>query len=66
MLDVTPSAVHIGNIVQGIRLASAQGRDIGILDSDDGDVTKKVSDRQLCDIVNCMAVCHEPLTHLAE
>jgi len=32
--DVTPSAVHVGNIVQGARLAWAQGRDIGMLDED--------------------------------
>jgi len=40
-LDVTPSAVHVGNIIQGMRLASAQGRDIGVLD-DDTDAAKKV------------------------
>jgi len=40
--DVTPSAVHVGNIVQGMRMASAQGRDIGSLD-DDSDAVKKVS-----------------------
>jgi len=40
-VDVTPSAVHVGNIIQGMRLASAQGRDIGLLD-DDTDTAKKV------------------------
>lgn len=39
--DVTPSAVHVGNIVQGVRLAWAQGRDIGSTD-DDSDAAKKV------------------------
>jgi len=41
VLDVTPSAVHVGNIVQGVRLAWAQGRDIGSQD-DDSDAAKKV------------------------
>ena len=40
--DVTPSAVHVGNIVQGARMAWAQGRDMGYLD-DDGDSSRKVS-----------------------
>jgi len=40
--DVTPSAVHVGNIVQGVRLAWAQGRDIGLQD-DESDAAKKVS-----------------------
>ena len=39
--DVTPSAVHVGNIVQGARLAWAQGRDIGTVD-DDSDNARKV------------------------
>jgi hypothetical protein len=39
---VTPSAIHVGSIVQGIRLASAQGRDITAQD-DDGDTFKKVN-----------------------
>lgn len=38
--DVTPSAVHVGNIVQGARLAWAQGRDIGSVD-DESDNTRK-------------------------
>ncbi|KAK2187914.1 hypothetical protein NP493_150g01040 [Ridgeia piscesae] len=38
--DVTPSAVHVGNIVQGARLAWAQGRDIGFID-DDSDTARK-------------------------
>ena len=40
--DVTPSAVHVGNIVQGARMAWAQGRDIGIVD-EDSDQARKVS-----------------------
>ena len=39
--DVTPSAVHVGNIVQGVRMAWAQGRDLGAVD-DDSDAAKKV------------------------
>ncbi|CAH1788578.1 unnamed protein product [Owenia fusiformis] len=34
--DVTPSAVHVGNIVQGVRLAQAAGREIGQSDESDG------------------------------
>lgn len=41
-VDVTPSAVHVGNIIQGMRLSSAQGRDIGLLDHDVTDTTNKV------------------------
>lgn len=40
--DVGPASVMVGNIVQGNRLASAQGRDIGVLD-EDSDNAKKVS-----------------------
>lgn len=39
--DVGPASVMVGNIVQGNRLASAQGRDMGILD-EDSDSAKKV------------------------
>ena len=39
--DVGPASVMVGNIVQGNRLASAQGRDMGILD-EDSDNAKKV------------------------
>ena len=39
--DVTPSAVHVGNIVQGARLAWAQGRELSMTE-EDGDGTKKV------------------------
>ena len=39
--DVTPSAVHVGNIVQGARMAWAMGRDIGVID-DESDQAKKV------------------------
>lgn len=40
--DVGPASVMVGNIVQGNRLASAQGRDMGVLD-EDSDSAKKVS-----------------------
>lgn len=40
--DVGPASVMVGNIVQGNRLASAQGRDMGVLD-EDSDNAKKVS-----------------------
>lgn len=39
--DVTPSAVHVGNIVQGHRMAWAQGRELGPLE-DEGDSVRKV------------------------
>ena len=32
--DIKPSAVHVGNIVQGARMAWAQGRDLGISDDE--------------------------------
>ncbi|KAK3083552.1 hypothetical protein FSP39_025271 [Pinctada imbricata] len=38
--DVTPSAVHVGNIVQGARMAWAQGRDLGISE-DETEAAKK-------------------------
>ena len=34
--------MHVGNIVQGARLAWAQGRDIGMLD-EDSDTARKVN-----------------------
>ena len=40
-VDVTPSAVHVGNIVQGARMAWAQGRDIGAID-EESDQARKV------------------------
>ena len=40
--DVTPSAVHVGNIVQGARMAWAQGRELSTSE-DDADSSKKVS-----------------------
>lgn len=47
--DVGPASVMVGNIVQGNRLASAQGRDMGVLD-EDSDNAKKVRDsRTSCD-----------------
>ena len=39
--DIKPSAVHVGNIVQGARMAWAQGRDLGI--SDEESESRKVS-----------------------
>lgn len=39
--DVTPSAVHVGNIVQGARMAWAQGRELNMAD-EEGDGSKKV------------------------
>ncbi|ELT90261.1 hypothetical protein CAPTEDRAFT_205040 [Capitella teleta] len=38
--DITPSAVHVGNIVQGARLAYALGREIGTID-DESDNARK-------------------------
>ncbi|XP_070185588.1 disco-interacting protein 2 homolog C-like isoform X1 [Littorina saxatilis] len=32
--DIKPSAVHVGNIVQGARMAWAQGRDLGLSDDE--------------------------------
>lgn len=40
--DVGPASVMVGNIVQGNRLASAQGRDVRLAD-DEADTPKKVS-----------------------
>lgn len=39
--DVGPASVIVGNLVQGNRLASAQGRDMGGLD-EESDSSKKV------------------------
>lgn len=39
--DVGPSAVYVGSIVQGARLAWAQGRDLGLSD-EESDQTRKV------------------------
>ena len=49
-VDVTPSAVHVGNIVQGVRMAWAQGRDLGAVD-DDSDAAKKVGTVHLLRII---------------
>lgn len=38
--DVGPASVIVGNLVQGNRLASAQGRDMGY--TDDSDAARKV------------------------
>lgn len=40
MTDVGPASVIVGNLVQGNRLASAQGRDMGY--TDDSDAARKV------------------------
>jgi len=39
--DVTPSAVHVGNIVQGARMAWAQGRELS-MSEEEGDGSKRV------------------------
>jgi len=51
--DVGPASVMVGNIVQGNRLASAQGRDMGVLD-EDSDNAKKVCEKatSLCKILD--------------
>nr|XP_022914751.1 disco-interacting protein 2 homolog A isoform X2 [Onthophagus taurus] len=41
--DVGPASVIVGNLVQGNRLASAQGRDMGLSWDDDNDDSKKNS-----------------------
>ena len=40
--DVTPSAVHVGNIVQGARMATASGRDMRVTDEESHMVTNKL------------------------
>lgn len=40
--DVGPASVIVGNLVQGNRLASAQGRDMGVLE-DESDASRKVN-----------------------
>ncbi|XP_046141639.1 disco-interacting protein 2 homolog A isoform X2 [Osmia bicornis bicornis] len=42
--DVGPASVMVGNIVQGNRLASAQGRDMGVLDEDSDNAKKFISE----------------------
>lgn len=62
--DVGPASVMVGNIVQGNRLASAQGRDMGVLD-EDSDNAKKVSwynfdnylEKELLNSYN-LEICH--------
>lgn len=44
--DVTPSAVHVGNIVQGARMAQAQGRELGSSE-EESDTARKVGP-QVC------------------
>ncbi|XP_066588947.1 disco-interacting protein 2 homolog A isoform X2 [Prorops nasuta] len=44
VVDVGPASVMVGNIVQGNRLASAQGRDMGILDEDSDSAKKFISE----------------------
>lgn len=41
-LDIGPASVIVGNLVQGNRLASAQGRDMGLVD-EESDSGRKVS-----------------------
>lgn len=36
LTDVGPASVMVGNLVQGNRLASAQGRELGPMDNEDG------------------------------
>uniref|UniRef100_T1J2G4 DMAP1-binding domain-containing protein n=1 Tax=Strigamia maritima TaxID=126957 RepID=T1J2G4_STRMM len=38
--DISPASVMVGNMVQGVRLAAAQGREIGMID-DESDNAKK-------------------------
>lgn len=55
--DVGPASVMVGNIVQGNRLASAQGRDMGVLD-EDSDNAKKVRDSpKICYLMKYW-ICH--------
>ena len=44
--DIGPASVMVGNIVQGNRLATAQGRDLGVVD-EESDSAKKVRVRLL-------------------
>lgn len=39
--DVKPSAVHVGNIVQGARMAGAQGRDLGLTEEEMAETSRK-------------------------
>ena len=43
--------MHVGNIVQGVRMAWAQGRDLGAVD-DDSDAAKKVRNIGPCLYIN--------------
>ncbi|XP_035660567.1 disco-interacting protein 2 homolog C-like isoform X6 [Branchiostoma floridae] len=45
--EVGPSSVMVGNLVQGRRIAGAQGRDIGTLDGDDEQYRKGFSSLRL-------------------
>lgn len=44
--DVTPSAVHVGNIVQGARMAQAQGRELGSSE-EESDTARKVGPQHM-------------------
>lgn len=46
--DVGPASVIVGNLVQGNRLASAQGREVGGLLDEESDSSKKVNDVKIC------------------
>ena len=43
--DVKPSAVHVGNIVQGARMATASGRDMRVSDDESHQVRSKSASR---------------------
>ncbi|KAJ2954189.1 hypothetical protein O0L34_g2425 [Tuta absoluta] len=72
--DVGPASVIVGNLVQGNRLASAQGRDMGY--SDDSDAARKyqfisqilrwraqsTSDHVIFTLLNCKGGVHKVLT----
>ena len=62
-LDVGPASVMVGNLVQGNRLASAQGRDLGLLDEDD--ISRRVSYLfpELNDIPFFNFFCSAPSVH---
>lgn len=44
--SVGPASVMVGNLVQGNRLAMAQGRDLGLSDDHDRKVSRKTEDRK--------------------
>nr|CAD7261615.1 unnamed protein product [Timema shepardi] len=50
--DVGPASVMVGNIVQGNRLASAQGRDMGIVDEESDSARKSTADHVIFTLLN--------------